>query len=284
MHQNHYTFILPVWNESARISRTINYYRTYGRIIVVDNFSTDDTVECAKMLGCEVVQVSNDGSIQTKEWTSKVFALSPTSYVALLSCSEYIPVVTLEKFEEVARTKSHNLVTNGLISYTCGANIQLWNQLFMQTERRTERFFNKNNLDYENIFIHSPYRTESGTDILILPYDNGYNIIHFRDSDVKSLTLKCFGYASVEAKQMVACGKRLSAFGLFKRIFGDLIRYIKLPRAAKGFIALRELWARVMMNITIYFLVREEVDSLGIEYSRNKSNELWTSLVTSKNK
>lgn len=279
MRQNNYTFILPVWNESSRIERTINYYHPYGRIIVIDNFSTDNTANLAKELGCEVVQMPNNGTIQTKEWMSKALALSPTSYVVLLSCSEYIPPDALLKFEEIARANSYTLVTNVLISFTCGKNIQIWNQLFKNTERRTERFFNRDYLDYTEIFIHAPYRTVSETGVLDLPNNDSYNIIHLRDSDITSLTYKHFDYASAESKQMISSDKCISLTLLSKRILADIIRYILLPRSAKGFIAAREVWARVLMNISIYYLVREESEGLGIEYSRMQSNKLWKTLV-----
>lgn len=281
MQNRHYTFILPVKNEERRISRVIEYYRTYGTILVIDNFSTDYTIQRAKDLGIEVVQIGNNGSIQTEEWMRKVLALSPTSYVALLSCSEYIPPRSLEKFEEVAKTKSHNLISNVLVSYTCGSNIQLWDSLVKRTARRTERFFNRDYLDYKSIFIHRPYKTLAGNDILILPDDECYKIIHVRDSDLKSLTFKCFDYASVETKHIIANGNSFSKYELFKRILADLVRYLNLPRAAKGFIAFRELWARVFMHLSIYFLVWEERENLGIEYSREQSSKLWNSLVSS---
>ncbi len=280
--QLYYTFILPVYNESDRVSRIINYYKQYGKIIVVDNYSTDDTADKVKKLGCEIVQIRNSGTIQTKEIMNEILRISPTKYVALLSCSEFIPPHTLRVFEEVAKSNSHNLVRNVLISFTCGENIQIWDGILNKIDRTTERFFNKEELDYESIFIHAPFKTTNQSDVLTLPNDAKYNIIHLRDSDLSSLMQKHISYAAAEAKQMEECGIKLSLYAVTKRILADFIRYLKLPSSAKGFIAKRELWARIVLNVSIYIFYRETMEGKGIEYSRNKSNELWNRLANSR--
>ena len=276
---SHYTIFLPVCNEEARIARVIGYYAAFGRIIVIDNYSSDRSAALAQECGCEVYQIANNGTGQTKEWMRQVLALSPTRYVLLLSCSEFIPPAAMWVFEEVARMGQYNMVTNVVVSYTCGADIQLWGGLFGHVERRIERFFNSKELDYNSIFIHAPFKTKRSNDVLQLPNDPRYNITHLRDSDIQGLTRKHLGYAVVEACHIFEAGGRLPLRQVLKRCIGDVIRYLHLTRRAKGLIASRELWARVMLHFMTYYLVREHWEGYDIDYSRQRSTQLWESLV-----
>jgi len=277
--QKDFTFLLPVYNEEIKIKRLIDYYSNYGQIIIIDNFSNDQTTNIAKQCGCEVYQIANNGSQQSEEWMRKALALSPTQYVIILSSSEFIPPATLKIYSDVASKKSHNLVSNCVISYTCGSYIPMWDTLFKSNKRRIERLFNRDELDLEHIFIHAPYTTKNGLGILYLPDSPEYNIVHLRDSDMKSLTNKHFNYAVVEANQIIKNGIALHLRSVLKRCIGDLIRYIRLNRSAKGLIAFRELWARIMLHFMIYFLVREGRDGYDIDYSRKRTTQLWNSLV-----
>ncbi|WP_146180881.1 glycosyltransferase [Limnohabitans sp. 2KL-17] len=277
--QKHFTLLLPVYNEENRIERLIDYYSDYGHIIVIDNFSNDSTLTRAKERGCTVVQIANNGSLQSAEWVRQALIISPTQYVLVLSSSEFIPPATLKVCSEVARTKSHNMVSTSVVSYTCGSNIQLWDALIKPVGRRIERFYNRDELDFDSIFIHAPFKTKRGGDILYLPNDPQHTIVHLRDSDLKSLTHKHLNYAAVEANQIINGGLRFTLRSVFKRCLSDLIRYQRLDSSAKGLVASRELWARVMLHFSIYFLVREGQDGYGIDYSRKRSTQLWESLV-----
>lgn len=277
--QTAYTLLLPASNEEARIGRVIDYYARYGRVIVIDNFSSDGTARIARERGCEVVQIANHGSIQTREWMLEAFAHAPTPYVLLLSCSEFIPPEALHRFEEVARSESHDMVSNVVISYTCGADIPMWGPLLRRSERRIERFFRKDAVDYDAVFIHAPFRTRGTRGTLDLPDDRRYNVAHLRDSDIRSLTRKHMDYALVEAQQLIAARADLPLRTVLARSLVDILRYFKLPPAARGVIAGREVWARIMMHFSIYFLVREGLEGVDMDYSRRQSARRWDALV-----
>lgn len=279
--QNAYTLLLPACNEEARIGRVIDYYAKYGRVIVIDNFSSDRTASIAKERGCEVIQIPNNGSVQTKEWMQETFSHTPTQYVLLLSCSEFIPPASLRRFEEVARAKSHDMVANVVISYTCGADIPLWGSVLRPAERRIERFFNKDEVDYDAVFIHAPFKTKGKGGTLSLPNDSKYNVAHLRDSDIRSLTRKHMDYAVVEAQQIIASRSDFRLWTALTRSLVDVVRYFRLPRAVRGVIARREVWGRIMMHFSIYFLVREGLEGVDINYSRRQSAQLWESLAAS---
>jgi len=58
------------WNESETIHLTIKYYQHFcSRIIIYDNFSTDNTREIAEALGCEVKMFGISGVLDDREYT-----------------------------------------------------------------------------------------------------------------------------------------------------------------------------------------------------------------------
>lgn len=57
------------WNESETIHLTIKHYKQFcSRIIIYDNFSTDNTREIAEALGCEVRLFGIEGVLDDKEY------------------------------------------------------------------------------------------------------------------------------------------------------------------------------------------------------------------------
>ncbi|WON82822.1 MULTISPECIES: glycosyltransferase family protein [Chromobacterium] len=274
-----FSMILPIYNEQERIGRVLDYYGQFGSVLVVDNCSNDESVTIAKNRGCTVVEVANKGSLQTPEWFRTVLPMVNNDYILLLSCSEFISFQVLKEFDRVAREGAINMVTTPIVSYTCGEDIQIWGGRFRNFERRTERFFNRKNLNYEAIFMHAPFETVNGGDVLHLESSEGFSIVHLRDSDIESLTRKHLNYALVEAEQMVASGKKISLLKLFNYVVSDCIRFVRLPWGKHGFISARELWARIMLHVTIYFCVKEIYEEKGIRYSRERSSALWQKLT-----
>jgi len=266
-----FTMVLPVYDEEARVARTIEYYRPFARLLAVDNFSSDRTAEIVRGLGVELVQHRNAGTIQTPEWMRHVAGLIETDYFALLSCSELIPVPLLERYDEVARDGSADVVSTLRRSYTCG---ELLPYLF--EEYRAERFFNRKALDYDRVVIHGRFWPLRADRLLELPRDERTLLLHLRDSDAMSLVLKHAEYAGVEARHRRAQGERPR---LARPLAAELLRLFRTLFAGANRIALREVWARMVMHTITWWIGWELGTGKGIEYSRRRSEELWRTLV-----
>ena len=93
MTYSNYQFILPVYNESNRIVNVLQHYYAYCRFItVIDNFSTDNTVNL--ILGSfprvRIVSISNHGTTETPQWWLDAVSYFTQEFVLCGSCSEFI--------------------------------------------------------------------------------------------------------------------------------------------------------------------------------------------------
>lgn len=271
--------ILPVYNEEARVRRVIEYYMPFARLLVIDNFSTDKTRQIVQELGVELVRYRNPGTIQTPEWFRHVSTLFDSDYFLLLSCSEFIPVPLLDLFNKTAVEGKYDVVSCVRDSYTCGELIPLWGGRFKQIEARIERFFNKKGLDYDSIVIHGKFSPTQKDRLLQLPRAEKNVIAHLRDSDAPSLIKKSTEYALVEARHRAELGKSISCISLFFLFLKECIRFFHLPASQWSRIALREVWARMVMHSVTYWVGWELQEGRTIEFSQQKSDDLWQDLV-----
>ncbi len=274
-----YTMILMVYNEEARVKRVIEYYRPFARLIVVDNFSTDSTLDIIKDLGAEFVQYKNPGTTETPECMKYFSSLTDTDYILFLSCSEFIPAALLELFEEVAAQKTYDIVSCVRDSYTCGEFIPLWGGRFRWTDARAERFVNKHGVDPDKVAIHAQFTRFNEVRTLRLPRDKQYTIIHLRDSDAKSLIHKVTDYASVEAQHRSQKGIPITGLKLILLYIKEILRFFHLPVSKWNRIALREIWVRMVMHSITYWVGWELRTGKNIEYSHKQNEALWHKLV-----
>ena len=269
-----YVLVLPAYNEEARIARVLEYYRAFAPVLVVDNLSTDRTPAIARELGVEVVPYRNAGTCQTPEWFRHVASLIPTDHFALLSCSEHVPPRLLERFDEIARGSSAGVVSCRRRSYTCGKLIpRLWD------ETDVERFFDRRELDYDAIEIHGSFRPLRPERLVALPDGDGLVISHLRDFDAESLLRKATDYAVVEAADRVRLGKSTTLRWLLGQLLTEVFRFVRIRPASWSRIALREIWARMVMHSVIYWIGWETRSGEGLARSRERTDALWRELV-----
>jgi glycosyltransferase involved in cell wall biosynthesis len=276
-----YTMILPAYNEEARVRRVVEYYRSFAKILVIDNFSSDNTRCIVQELGVKLVQYKNPGTIQIPEWFRHVTSLIDTDYFLLLSCSEFIPVPLLDLFNEIAISRNYDVVSCVRDSYTCGELIPLWGGRFKHMEARIERFFNRSGLDYDGIVIHGSFLPTHKERLLQLPRDEKYVIAHLRDADAQYLIKKSIDYALVEAQHRAKKTIPITGIKLFSLFIKEILRFFHLPVSQWNRIALREVWARMVMHSVTYWIGWELRNNTGLDYSHHKSEDLWQKLVIS---
>jgi len=93
MTYSNFQFILPVYNESSRIVKVLRHYYSYCRFItIIDNFSTDNTVELvlSSFPDVRIVSISNQGTTETPQWWLDAAPYFSLEFVLFGSCSEFI--------------------------------------------------------------------------------------------------------------------------------------------------------------------------------------------------
>ncbi len=267
--------VLTTHNEEDRIERVLKYYTKFGEVVVVDNYSSDNTIKIAEKFCNKIIKFKNNGAAQTPDFYHNLIKEIGHPYIILLSCSEFIPEKLLHFFFNISLNEKYGLVRTVVDSYTCGENIKLWGGRFRFIDRKIERFFDLERLDINNIDIHKPYSLINKNDEFELDRKEDYVISHIRDSDTKSLIIKHLGYADVEADSYLEKGNPMTIFSLLKLMFKEMLRFFQLPLKHMGFVAQREIMARVAMHFFIFFISREKKNEKGINYSKTRSQKLW---------
>jgi len=88
---NQLTVVILTFNSEASLAQVVDSCRTLARrILVVDSFSTDGTVELARSLGCEVVQHPFENYSQQRNWAQQYADLAPGEWVLHLDSDEVL--------------------------------------------------------------------------------------------------------------------------------------------------------------------------------------------------
>lgn len=94
------TLLIPTYNEADMLERCIVSAKgVFDEVLVVDSFSTDETVNIAKKLGASVIQRAYENSASQKNWA---IPQASYSWVLLLDADEWM---TKPLREEVLRIK-----------------------------------------------------------------------------------------------------------------------------------------------------------------------------------
>ena len=108
------TTIILTFNEEKNIANAINSIKNLSkRIIVVDSYSTDKTVEIAKSLGAEVIQHPFEN--QAKQFIYAIDYLTiNTQWIMRLDADEMISIDAVKEIEDICLTNK-NTDINGIV-------------------------------------------------------------------------------------------------------------------------------------------------------------------------
>lgn len=114
--------VIITYNESRNIAKCIESLLTIvDEIIVVDSFSTDDTVSIAKSLGAVIYQHKFEGHIEQKNW-----ALSKTNYdyVLSLDADERLSPDLIQSIKALSKPLNKNAYEFNRLNNYCGSWIR----------------------------------------------------------------------------------------------------------------------------------------------------------------
>ena len=117
---NGLTFVVFTFNEAARLPGVIKNFRSYGRILVVDNFSTDETVAIARAAGCEILMHRNAGWVEDFETTEKVKSAVQTPWIYWAFADEILSPDVLEEIKQVIEADQCDVISLARKNYYYG--------------------------------------------------------------------------------------------------------------------------------------------------------------------
>ena len=202
-----YSAILLTYNEESRIEPALENFHGRADIIVVDNYSTDRTVEIARKYTDKIVNFKNPGW-DLPDLYYAALKVCETDYILVTMVSRFYPPQLLALFDRVARERRYKAVAQ-YVQPHCHGRLVYANALPYRNKTGSAAFLDKNYLDFSQAAIHASYKFGGRLDEIYFPPKKKEYCMHaFRDDDTPSLELKHNGYANHEAQQRFASGER----------------------------------------------------------------------------
>jgi len=174
------TFVLFTYNEEKRVAWAIQNFLPFGRILVVDNFSTDRTVEIAKSFGCDVLLNKNQGWVEDEVTTAKVKAAVQTDWIYWASADEMIDGPSMQKILHAIRSGQYNIVNIARKNYYYGV---FCHNAFVD---RMNRIFKKDAIDFTGNTIHNFGKATVPKKTICFLDSDKYYVHHFISNTSKS--------------------------------------------------------------------------------------------------
>ncbi|MDG1005928.1 MAG: glycosyltransferase family 2 protein [Schleiferiaceae bacterium] len=149
------TLLIPTYNEADMLERCIVSAKgVFDEVLVVDSFSTDETVNIAKKLGASVIQRAYENSASQKNWA---IPQASYSWVLLLDADEWM---TKPLREEVLRIKQGPLPRHkGFWVYRSNHFMGKRVRFSGLQGDKVIRLFDRDHCRYEDKHVHSEIRS-----------------------------------------------------------------------------------------------------------------------------
>lgn len=245
--------VLPVYNETQRIHDTLSYYLSFGlEILVVDNYSVDNTYTIASSFPVRVVRKKNNGTPETEEWISWLCNYIDSDYFIFLSCSEFLPrsyvnfvVENSPKFDIIYSFRSS--FTGSEPSFFLQHPLSLIGLSSKERElccRSASRLLLANHAD--KVIIHDSFLSFMEISNYIVLDDHVFDLCHRRPLTSSRELHKLVDYSY---NQSIVYPNR-SIFVLAKRVTYELVVAVSLFLTFRlTIVQFREILARVSLHI-----------------------------------
>jgi glycosyltransferase involved in cell wall biosynthesis len=187
------TFVLFTFNEENRIERAILNFKKFGKILVVDNESTDRTREIATQYGCEILINKNSGWVEDEVTTARVKATVTTDWIYWGFADEMVEAETIQAIFAAIDSGQYDIVNIARKNYYYG---QFCNDVFAD---RMNRIFKKDSIDFTGNKIHGMGRVVPGSRICELPLERFVH--HFISNTAKSYLGSMDRYTDTESTE-----------------------------------------------------------------------------------
>ncbi|TWR31175.1 glycosyltransferase [Mucilaginibacter pallidiroseus] len=147
---NNITFVIFTFNEGKRIERVIKNFINYGKILIADNKSTDNTCEIALSYGCEIfVREKHYDYVENQELVDQLYNAITTDWIYWGFADEMLENSTLNKLVEATKSGDFDIISIDRKNYFYG---EFCNNLY---HAHNYKAFKKYALDFTDNAIHS---------------------------------------------------------------------------------------------------------------------------------
>ena len=190
------TFVVFTYNEARRIEYVLRCFQPFGKIVLLDDGSTDGTGEIARKYGAEVCRRPPCDFGEDEAMAKFALAQVKTEWVYWAYTDEILPKPLLKKLQEVAGGERYKLVNIPRKNLHYGLP-----GLYLASGFRSPRFFKKGYVDFTGNKIHEMGRfLGRPEEVLDLPVKDEYSIHHCSTYDIKKFEINHSGYSDVESR------------------------------------------------------------------------------------
>lgn len=264
MLSNNLTFVLFMFNEEARVERAVKNLVPFGRVLVVDNYSTDRTVELAKSLGADVLMHKNTGWVEDEYTTGKVMAAVQTPWIYWGYADEMMDGRTLRKIVQEIDSGLYKIISiprkNYFFARDCGRAYA----------GRLNRIFEKGAIDFKDNTIHY-FGKPTVTKEQILGLDiKHYFVHHFISNTTKSYLQTNDRYTDLHASSYPAESMLVTFAKIGKTFLANyFVRGACKAGSAGLFFSIQTALYQVLLAMKAYEY-RNQIDTPEIERRNNK--------------
>ena len=252
--------VIITFNEEQNIRRTLSQLHWCDEVVIVDSYSTDNTLAICKEFGCEIYSRKFEGYGEQKR-----FAVAQASNDWIL-CIDADEVLTDKLVGEIADELGSGTSYSG---FAIPMNLVFLNKEFRhgrESGRHFVRLFNKLHGGFTEDKVHESIKVEGKVKKL------QHTIRHYSHTNLHQCLDKFNRYSSYSAEMAFAKGKRKSVFAVLFGLPFNFVKYYFIERnclnGLKGF-----YWAvfSTYYHFSKYIKLRElqhTVSSRTLQYSK----------------
>ncbi len=215
--------VIITFNEEGNIARCIDSVKAIAdEIIVLDSFSTDDTVHIAKQRGAIVTQHIFEGHIEQK---NRALEIATHSYVLSLDADEALDETLLNAILQEKKALHHKAYSMNRCAHYCGKFI--YHGLWYPDKKL--RLFDKRIATWGGMNPHDKIVLNEQTPVKHLPGD----ILHYTYNTVEEHILQSNKFSTISAEVLYRKGKKGS---LLKILISPLWAFINGYILRMGFL------------------------------------------------
>ena len=194
--------LINTWNEAETIRYAIASLSTWcDEVLIVDQQSSDATVEIARACGAKVIEVEATGYVEIIREMS--VALTAHPWVMVLDADEIVLPALGQRLREIAETGEADVVKIPRRNVILGRELK-HGQWWPNAKRR---FFHKDHIDIR-VEMHGGFHAADGAREIMLPLDRDCCLWHFSYHNVADMVWKSQRYTTVQAWQRSRSGRR----------------------------------------------------------------------------
>jgi glycosyltransferase involved in cell wall biosynthesis len=264
MYCDQITFVIFTFNEAARVERAVRNFIPYGRVLVVDNHSTDRTVEIARALGADVLLHKNPGWVEDEDTTSKIKAAAQTPWLYWGFSDEIVDQKTMVAMLVAINNGKCAIVNIARKNYYYG---EFCRDAYRNTQSRA---FKKEAINFSGNIIHSFGKTTVPESAIAYLDPKQYFVHHFISNTAKSYFGSLDRYTDIEAQHT----HPVPPFKMLARMLRGFLGHYFINGGRKAgragiYLGLLTSLYQMMLSMKAYERINE-LDTTSIEERNNR--------------